>query len=67
VRRYDKHGQKQAFVPEPKDRVLIREALNEQHESQKRQPTSRNGDNWLFEIEQEGNDEQQPDRIGNRE
>jgi hypothetical protein len=57
VRRYDKQRQKQAFVPEPKDWVLIREALNEQHESQKRQPTSPNGDNWLLEKKQEGNDE----------
>lgn len=67
MRRNDEQGQKQAFVPEPKEWVLMREALYNEHESQKRQPTSRNGDDWFFEIKEEGNDEKQPDRIRNGE
>jgi hypothetical protein len=57
VRRYDEQGQKQPFVPKPKKWVLIRETLNEQHESEERKPTSSNGDDWLIEIKEEGNGE----------
>jgi hypothetical protein len=48
---------KQAFVPKPEEWVLIREALNEQHESEQCQPTCGNRDDWLLKIKEEGNDE----------
>jgi hypothetical protein len=57
VRRYDEEGQKQAFVPKPKEWVLIREALNEQHKNEQCQPTCGNCDDWLLKVKEEGNDE----------
>ena len=57
MRRYDEQRQKQAFVPKPKERVLIGETLDEQHESEERQPTCSNCDDWLLKIKEEGNDE----------